>query len=267
MPGQLRIRSTTTTPPSSCPNWMPSTVSDGISALGSACRQSMSRSVRPLARAVRTYCVGAPRAGSGAGSGSRARTVGIASVITGMIRCWMCSRGAPSGTRSRTRATSAARRRRRARAGSRARTGGMTNPTVESSPVTAVTTRLPRRTEATASNVASGSDDSSVTKVSSSEGSDRVRHRHAAPSRRPPGPGRSRPATTFSSQIAELHRQRLVEAEVLALLGDERVALRAREVVALADAHLGGVAGELVGDHERDHRDREQDADEREDRG
>ena len=59
---------------------------------------------------------------------------------------------------------------------------------------------------------------------------------------------------------------RLVEAELLARERDELVSLGGRQVVALPDPDLGLVARQGRGDHERDHRDREQNRDEREDR-
>ena len=54
MPRMEKTVSTTTVPLSSSANWMPITVTTGISALRSAWRRTTARSRTPLARAVRT---------------------------------------------------------------------------------------------------------------------------------------------------------------------------------------------------------------------
>ena len=88
----------------------------------------------------------------------------------------------------------------------------------------------------------------------------------AGPTGPPPSCVPKSPWTAFVSQICELDRKRLVEPEALTLRVDELLPRLEREVVPLADADLGGVARESRGDRVRDHRDRDQDGEQRDDR-
>ena len=96
MPGQVKIASVMTAPPSSEPICSPITVSTGSSAFLSACRRTSNCSPRPLARATSTYsCV------STSSSDARViRAISAAeiapSVTDGNTRCWSTSTTPPS---------------------------------------------------------------------------------------------------------------------------------------------------------------------------
>ena len=81
-----------------------------------------------------------------------------------------------------------------------------------------------------------------MSSASSSEGT--IRSTTAGPTGPPPSCVPKSPWTAFVEPDRELDRQGLVETESLALRVDEHLPLLEREVVALADPDLGGVAGQ-----------------------
>ena len=191
--------------------------------------------------------------------------VGIASVIRGISSRLMCSTGSsPKRTRTRRPGSQPSWTANRITSRIPSQNWGMTNPTVESWPVTVEKTRFPRRTE-----------------TDGEEGGERQRDQQRRRARTratarsaPRPPAATAPPPSCVAEVAldrfpepdlELHGQRLVEPEA-------RCAPASTSSLPLLDVRSSRLPtrisaaspGRADGDRERDHGDREQDADQRE---